>query len=165
MYSAYVSEQLSVVCLPSWRHEVERHTDPVPYTDLAGSPSSLLADALRAELPWDVLIGTRSWIRLRVGYIDLGCRSGRRSRATARDCIFCRSGTSAAVYHTLGRCDHWATQRAVLLEALGLDRGAHPGFLTRTFLRISPESTAFPAAVRWAVDIEKQAAAFWRKNR
>ena len=157
-----IDAQIVSRCHAQWLARVVKHQVPIPYLELSDQVTGPVAAAKAADLPWDVLIATRAWARLRCGYIDLAHREGHYSQAIHRQCLFCSVVVKQPLYHCLGRCPTWSSQRAQMCAATGVDAVIHPCGIARAFVRATPGSDGFTIMARWAAEIEEAAEAKWR---
>ena len=84
---------------------VNASSNPLPYFCVQeGLPSKLLARCAENSLSWETSIGVRSFMRMRVGFVELACKDAARSSARIRACIFCGMSVRNPVVHVMGSC-------------------------------------------------------------
>ena len=166
VYKCRVEAILADRCKRQVEARLQAHQGEIPYGNFQASPSNALSMALRAGLPWEVLLGTRSWSKLRLGLLELSHRNGHRSRAKEQSCLFCGRFTKRALWHCLGQCEHWQGRRRALLVVAGhndLPVEQQPRCSVWTILKAHPSSPAvFVEAVMWSRAVDRDAAEWWK---
>ena len=146
--------------------KLSRHRAHLKYTRYQQGPSYALREAHRTGLPWEILVATRSWSRVRIGVPYLSHRHGRRSAAKEQACVFCGRFSRIAIVHCFGRCTYWAARRAAFTRAAGLLDEVDPIIATLAVLAASlTQPAVFVAAVLWAEAVDKEAEQWWHEHK
>ena len=161
-YKAHVVQRLVAANANGWREKAASHTAQVPYTLFQPSPSKIINEARRANLPWQVQLTLLSWCRLRAGLIILRHRNGRRSTARYQSCIFCGMTIRNATVHTLSCCSHWTKARADAISTLGLETNL-AGKRNLAMLGISVGRRGFHETILFAGQIDREATEYWAR--
>ena len=131
----------------------------LPYVQVQASfPSTMLSRCAEARLSWAVMVGVRSWCRLRASFVELRMRSSGRVQA----CIFCGGPSRNALVHVLGKCRIWNEQRTGFRASATLNSAASPETIAMKVLTSQPEEEPFSIAVEWSTEIDKRAQLYWR---
>ena len=134
----------------------------LPYSHLQEScPCTVLQECSTADLEWQTRIAVRSWLRLRADLIELTSRSGSRSSARIRSCIFCSEPSRNPSVHVLGRCARWGQLRAEFLAESGQGTTARAEEVAVAMLTMRPGMPGFGAAVRLCGEVDAAAKEFW----
>ena len=112
-------------------------------------------------LSWGILVGVRSWCRLRMGMLVLGHKNNRRTRARVQACIFCDANTSNPLFHTMAVCSFWHDHRVASLNALESVPARAMDAVAALF-KVWPGQPSFAIMVDWACSIDRKAAVFWQ---
>ena len=156
-YSGYVKRCLRRRCLAEWSQSVASHVGPLSYSTLQAKPTSLFHIALRLGLLWDALVQQKALSQLRCGQLVLSHKSGRKSRASVRQCIFCNKWYSSIYFHVICSCSFFCQERRGLVD-LGIDVSS------LHFLAIGPGDPAYPAIARFASSVQFHTYVFWKKG-
>jgi len=113
-YIAHVKTVLAARCAYkaslSWKSRVY----PFPYRLLSAHGPAFLHQCLRSNLSWSCLNGGRSWLRLRMGAIELGHKAGKRTHARLQHCIGCQEEVTDAYVHAVFQCPAHVVLRGLL---------------------------------------------------
>ena len=116
----------------------------------------MLDQSRHLDLPWEVLINMRSWMRFRAGFVEVA------TQGHPSSCVFCGmlardSGASRRrQVHVIGKCSFWRVERAAVLHQLeeGLCR---PDQIALAMLRVKPTEQAFASVVDFCAKIDSAA--------
>ena len=115
-------------------------------------------------LRWDELLGVRAWCRLRAGLVRLSHRFCKRSAAKVQQCVFCDVYTSDAHAHVFEECAEWADFRIPPVMDILQHARVNSLHVAAGILRVAPPSCLWRHILRWSLQIDRAASAFWQQG-
>ena len=156
-YKQYVDRELAEKTKQSMVAGLQVSSAILPYMCIQMPVSTVLAQCREAGLDWATCLAVRSWCRLRADYIELAGRSGHRSSARDKSCIFCEGPARNPAVHVLGKCGSWTEARTAFLSATGLSSSSTPEEVALAVLKARPSERGFTAAVVFAREVDDKA--------
>ena len=77
-----VKHLLAEACVAPWSLVAFRHKAPIAYEELQSTPSDQLSKMVALGASWDVMLGVRSFCRMRCGLLQLGHKDRKLSQAS-----------------------------------------------------------------------------------
>ena len=159
-YKQYASGFLCDNGRAAWSTQISKSEALVPYYLFQTVPNNLLASLCGRRLPWQSLLGIRSWMRLRAGILRLRHVSGTISRADVQSCLFCNALVRNETVHVIFRCPHWINQRQAFLASANIPEPTRDT-ITLCFLGTKLGDGWFNIVMSWARDLDTQMQSRW----
>ena len=137
---------LKLQCLPLWKERAEQHRGKPSYLSFCKTPGWAMHHLDVRSSSWKLLVGYRSWCRLRSGLLDL---------APGSVCHACQARTDKPLKHILCKCRHYAVSRRAALDALG-SRAVDADPVFRAIMACYPGCPGFAEVVNFAKCIEDE---------
>ena len=155
-YVQFVKAHLSDICSSATAASRAKPRAPVTYDAIQEGPCALYRAVLRANMGWDSLSYTISWARLRTGGIPMSHVNKKASNARTQFCICCGATVGANLKHAILLCPCFRVHRAACAPVLEQD-----GEKVSNFLRLTPASQCFPAALAFAAALDRASRDFF----
>ena len=140
--------------------QLSRHVIPVPYVSFNGGAAGDLSAALDLSMDWQALVGQRALARFRANLLELGHRSGRRTRAQVQCCVACFAHVPSVYVHCLLECSRFSATRRALVQVFGSGSWMRLD-LMKQLVGLRPGETGYLAMLALVSDIERVEREFW----
>ena len=123
-----------------------------------------IAVARALVLPWETLFAQRSIARFRAGLLELCPKEGMRTAARVSSCVACSNRIVCPSVHCIANCPSFSSERARVLEVMGVSDSVRRYDFALAVARISPGTGGYVECAKLLYSIDCAATLFWREH-